>query len=118
MDGFAIYSKSKDLDAAWTVVQELVSPEAMLTRQQQAGLIASRRSVAAEWPKLYPDKGLQAVFDTMNDAQPDPLSIWDRSAEVWNAIQGTIEQMMLQNTMSVPDGMAKMQETVEKIYAS
>jgi len=118
MDGFVIYSKAKDPDAAWTVLQDIVSPETMRTRQEQAGLIASRKSVAADWPKLYPDKNLQSVFDTMNDAQPDPLSIWDRSAEIWNAIKGFNEQMMLTNTMAVPDALAKMQETVEGIYKS
>ena len=118
IDGFAIYSRAKNPDEAWTVVQDLTSTETMRMRQEEVGLVASRKSVASEWPKLFPEKNLKSLVDTMNDAQPDPLSLWHRSAEVWNGVKGTVEQMMILNTLPVPDGLAKMQADIEQIYKS
>jgi len=116
MDGFAIYAKSKNPDQSWTVLNDMVSPATMRMRQDMVGLVASRKSVGNDWPKTRPDLNLQSIVDTLNDAQPDPLSLWDRSAEVWNGIKGINDQMMIQNTLPVPDGLAQMQTTVEKIY--
>jgi ABC-type glycerol-3-phosphate transport system substrate-binding protein len=117
-DGYPIYAGSKNKDTAWQVILDLTSSDTMKMRQKIVGLVASRKSAVSEWITNFPKLSLKPLVDTMDTGQIDPLAVWDRSNDVYNAIKPTLEQMNILNKITVPDALAKMQADTEKVLST
>lgn len=79
-DGYGMYVRSKEQDAAFTWLKFLIDKQANQIRAQYQGLQPARRSVAPEWVKrlkaTYPsarNAELGAFAEAMAYAEPGPL---------------------------------------------
>ena len=116
MDGYFIYKGSKHPDEAWQAIYHLTTPYIMRLRAKMAGLPPARKSPISDWVAAYPKYNLKsAAADTMDEARPDPRSLWDKAAETWNALNPIMEELFILNKISVEEAMQKMQAAAEKV---
>lgn len=115
MDGFIIARNSKTPDLAWEVVRDTSSVEANKQRAKATLLYPARKSAGGAWLETFPGKNVKAaVADTMDEARPDPRSLWKNAAPTWNAIKPINEQLFIVNKVTVEEAMQKMQAAAEK----
>jgi ABC-type glycerol-3-phosphate transport system substrate-binding protein len=114
MDGYFIAKSSKAPDLAWEVIKDATLAETMKTRAKVTYLIPARKSAVGVFVETFPTKNVKALTDTMDDARPDPRSLWKNAAPTWLAVKPTLEELFLVNKVSVEEAMNKMQAAAEK----
>lgn len=115
MDGYVISRTARAPDLAWEVIKESTSAETMKLRARLAMLTPARKSAVSAWTEAFPNKNVKALVDTMDQARPDPRSLWKNGAAIWNALRPTMEELFVRNRISVDDAMTRMQAAAERV---
>ena len=87
-DQWCTFKGGVNRDAQWLLVKHMASPEALRFWPLQQGAISSRKSLAAEWIKIYKDKGLpevelKSVIDAIDLAKITPSHAIVEFAEIF-----------------------------------
>lgn len=116
---YAIAAQTKHPEAAWQLIQFLMSPEGQIAVAESGHAIPSRKSVASSKhfleAKVIPQKINAKVFlESVNYARPVPANAhW---AEIDERINREMELVFL-GKMTAKEAILKMQKDIEKILA-
>jgi multiple sugar transport system substrate-binding protein len=114
MDGYIIARNSKAPDLAWELVREATSVETARQRAKATLLIPARKSAVPAWVEVFPNKNVKPIAETLDEARPDPRSLWKNAAPTWNALKPINEELFVVNKITVEEAMTKMQAAAEK----
>jgi ABC-type glycerol-3-phosphate transport system substrate-binding protein len=117
-DGYMMNKATPHQEQTWTVLRELVSPQAQVMRAQIRRLQPPRRSGAETWEKVYAGKNARLARVMAETSRPDPRAFWKDADHVGRIIGNYLRATMIENSMGVAQAMRQAMDEVRGYYAS
>ena len=117
-DGYMIWKGSKNLEAAWTVVKELYSPELQKVRAEITASRPAVKSAQVHWEKQFPGKNMKAMRTLGETARPDPNAYWKDSATVNAIIVKHLQSTFERNEVTVGEAVSRLMTEIRGYYAN
>jgi multiple sugar transport system substrate-binding protein len=117
-DGYMVSKQTPHQDQTWTVLRELVGPEAQVLRAERRRLQPPRKSVAGAWEKIYEGKQARLARVMAETARPDPRAFWKDADVVGAIVDKYLQATLIRNELPVAQAMKAATEEVRGYYAS
>jgi ABC-type glycerol-3-phosphate transport system substrate-binding protein len=117
-DGYMIWKGSKDLEAAWTVIKELYSPELQKVRAEITASRPAVKSAQVHWEKQFPGKNMKVMRTLGETARPDPNAYWKDSATVNAIIVKHLQSTFERNEVTVGEAVSRLMTEIRGYYAN
>ena len=117
-DGYMIWKGSKNVEAAWTVIKELYSPEIQKARAEITASRPAVKSAQVHWEKQFPGKNMKAMRLLGETARPDPNAYWKDSATVNAIIVKHLQSTFERNEVTVGEAVSRLMTEIRGYYAS